>query len=61
VIRDTGWYKSSFSGPGNDMCVEVRLVATTGVGIRDSKNPAGSPFWVPSQAWVSLVTRLTRD
>ena len=25
MIRDTGWFKSSFSGTANDNCVEVRL------------------------------------
>jgi hypothetical protein len=26
--RDTGWFKSSHSGSGNDGCVEVRITET---------------------------------
>ena len=60
TLRDTGWYKSSFSMAGNDNCVEVRHIAT-GVGVRDSKNPAGRSFRVPAVGWASLITLLTRD
>jgi hypothetical protein len=38
-MRDTGWFKSSFSGAANDNCVEVRLTGTA-ARVRDSKSPA---------------------
>lgn len=39
TLRDTGWFKSTFSGTANDNCVEVRLTGS-GTWVRDSKNPA---------------------
>lgn len=58
MVPDTGWYKSSFSNSGGDACVEIRIMPEL-VGVRDSKNPTGRSFWVPTEAWASLVTRLT--
>ncbi|GAA3460967.1 DUF397 domain-containing protein [Saccharothrix longispora] len=52
----TGWFKSSRSGGGSDQCVECRIVAGRGVGVRDSKNPGGGVFWVGSAAWAAFVT-----
>jgi hypothetical protein len=57
-LRDTGWFKSSRSGGANDACVECRIVSGHGVGVRDSKNPAGGAFWVEPAAWSSFVTAL---
>lgn len=37
---DTGWFKSSFIGDGNDQCVECRIIDSVGVLVRDSKNRA---------------------
>ena len=58
---DTGWYKSSFSTSGNASCVEVRIIGTRAVGLRDSKAPAARPFWVRPAAWSSCLAYLTRD
>ena len=38
-MRDTGWFKSTFSTTASDNCVEVRL-SDGGARVRDSKNPA---------------------
>lgn len=68
-VRDTGWFKSSFSGGGNDNCVETRFVSTGGLGgedarttvhVRDSKNTSRS-FEIPSTGWLSLVRGLTGE
>jgi len=37
-MRDTGWFKSTFSGTANDNCVEVRFTEDV-TWVRDSKNP----------------------
>jgi hypothetical protein len=60
VIRDTGWYKSSFSAGGNDTCVEVRIIDSGAVGLRDSKYPAGQPLWVRPAEWAIFLAVLTR-
>jgi hypothetical protein len=51
---DTGWFKSSHSGSGNDTCVEVRLTGDA-VGLRDSKNPDGGALRVDPAAWASFI------
>lgn len=38
-MRDTGWFKSTFSTSGSDNCVEVRFTGDV-ARMRDSKNPA---------------------
>jgi hypothetical protein len=60
MIRDTGWYKSSFSSSGNDTCVEVRIIGST-VGVRDSKDGSGQAFWVRPTTWKLLLEMLNRD
>ncbi|MFD0199302.1 MULTISPECIES: DUF397 domain-containing protein [Saccharothrix] len=54
-LRDTGWFKSSRSAGANDACVECRITADHGVGVRDSKNPAGGTLWVGSAAWSGFL------
>jgi hypothetical protein len=39
TMRDTGWFKSTFSTSGSDNCVEVRFTGEV-ARVRDSKNPA---------------------
>lgn len=55
MMRDTGWFKSSYSAGGSDQCVECRIVTGCGAGVRDSKNPGGGVFWVGSTAWAAFV------
>ena len=52
--QDTGWFKSSYSGSGNDTCVEVRLTGDA-VGLRDSKQPDGGALWVDPAAWAAFI------
>lgn len=54
MIRDSGWFKSSYSDSGGDQCVEVRMVDTV-VGVRDSKCPDGGAVWLPLTSWVAFV------
>lgn len=50
------WRKSSHSGDGNN-CVEVAALPA-GVGVRDSRDPHGSPITVPSTVWRGLVAQV---
>lgn len=61
MIKDTGWYKSSFSSGSQDSCVEVRIVGSAVVGVRDSKDPVGRPCWMRAGAWASLIAHVTRE
>lgn len=54
-MNDTGWFKSSRSAAASDQCVECRMVAGRGVGVRDSKNAGGGALWVGSKAWAAFV------
>jgi hypothetical protein len=47
------WRKSSYSGGGND-CVEVAFVGR-GTAVRDSKDPDGGAFTLPSAGWLGLL------
>ncbi|WP_018683986.1 DUF397 domain-containing protein [Actinokineospora enzanensis] len=53
----TGWFKSSFSLPSNDNCVEVRLTEGEPVSVRDSKNP-GPELAIPASAWAKTLRSL---
>ncbi|WBP92011.1 DUF397 domain-containing protein [Kitasatospora cathayae] len=51
------WFKSSYSGSGNN-CVEVADLTATHFGamaIRDSKNPDGPALLVTPEAFAGLV------
>jgi hypothetical protein len=48
------WRKSSFSGGGNNDCVELALT-TRGGAIRDSKNPSGPVLTMNPTAWNALL------
>lgn len=52
-MRDTGWFKSTFSTSGGDNCVEVRFDGD-GARVRDSKNPAAA-LVVDVPAMVAVV------
>ncbi|WUI02406.1 DUF397 domain-containing protein [Spirillospora sp. NBC_00431] len=52
------WRKSSYSGAATDeVCVEVGDLIS-GVGIRDSKDPAGERLNVTTTAFATLVDRI---
>jgi hypothetical protein len=44
------WRKSSYSGGGNNSCVEVAFAADA-VGVRDSKNTDGPRLAFSAAAW----------
>ena len=49
-LAELQWFKSSHSGSSGD-CVEVAWAADQWIGVRDSKNPAGSALVFTSAAW----------
>lgn len=53
----TVWRKSSYSGDGNN-CVEVAALLPAEVGVRDSKNPQGSPIMISPLVWRDLVAQV---
>lgn len=59
IMRDTGWFKSSYSSGDSDNCVEVRLTSGD-VGIRDSKN-VSAQLSVNGKAWQRFVAGLRSD
>ena len=56
-VRDTGWYKSSYSSADSDDCVEVRITNHE-VGIRDSKNPDGPTVQITTPTWTNFLTHV---
>ncbi|KAA2264077.1 DUF397 domain-containing protein [Solihabitans fulvus] len=57
MARETGWFKSSYSGTADNGCVEVRIREDM-VALRDSKNPAGPSFAVPRASWDGFLNGL---
>ena len=51
----TDWYKSSYSGPNTDACVEVKDVDGGGKLVRDSKNPDGPVLAFTPQEWTAFT------
>lgn len=49
------WFKSSRSQAGKE-CVEVAFLTGGGVGVRDSKNPAGPALVFTPCAWDAFTT-----
>jgi uncharacterized protein DUF397 len=58
-MRDTGWFKSTFSSPASDNCVEVRITEVA-ARVRDSKNPAGGHLVLGRAAFAVLVAGVAR-
>lgn len=57
MTHDTGWFKSTYSGAGNDACVEVRLTPTR-VAVRDSKSPTPTELHLLPTTWSTFLTTL---
>ncbi|WP_407564694.1 DUF397 domain-containing protein [Streptomyces sp. 184] len=55
------WFKSSYSGPDGNECVEVADLGANRVGVRDSKNPSGPVLTFDRSAFADFVTALTAD
>ena len=51
---DTGWFKSSRSGSGNEFCIEVRITASV-TGVRDTKNRTGGSLSLRTADWGTFV------
>lgn len=49
------WFKSSHSAGGSD-CVEVAHLDGGGVGVRDSKNPAGPALVFTASQWDAFLS-----
>lgn len=53
------WFKSSYSSPDGDSCVEVATSRPGTVYVRDSKNEHSPQLTIPSAAWTTFVTYTT--
>jgi Domain of unknown function (DUF397) len=56
MVRDSGWFKSSYSTSGGASCVEVRF--TDSIGVRDSKNRDAGALRLTSAAWATFLSDL---
>lgn len=54
----SGWRKSSYSGSDQGSCVEVLDSYSSGVPVRDSKNPQGPALVIQRSAWSSFVSAI---
>jgi hypothetical protein len=55
IAPEGAWFKSSYSGNGNN-CVEVANLGIIGqVGVRDSKDKQRPALTVPTDAWSAFV------
>ena len=59
-LRCAGWRKSSFSGNGNNNCVEMTRLATGEVAVRNSRDPDG-PTLIYTRAEVEALIRGVRN
>lgn len=57
MSRDTGWFKSSHSSGGSNMCLEVRMTSAN-VYLRDSVNPVGPVLALDNAAWHEFLQGL---
>lgn len=57
MMRDTGWFKSTYSSPASDNCVEVRMTEEA-TRVRDSKNPAGGHLTLDRASFAVFVAGL---
>jgi hypothetical protein len=55
---ELAFHKSSYSG-GNENCVECAADGTTGVAVRDSKNPHGPALRFTGAAFAAFTSALT--
>ncbi|MFB4304623.1 DUF397 domain-containing protein [Actinomadura sp. GTD37] len=58
---ETEWRISTYSGAGNNSCVEVALSVPGVVGVRDSTDPGGPVLVVAPSAWRALTSRIKND
>jgi hypothetical protein len=53
-MRDTGWFKSTYSSPASDACVEVRI-ADVATLVRDSKNPTDGHLTLDRATFAAFI------
>ena len=58
--RSATWFKSSFSGPNGNACVEVALLPE-GVAVRDSKDQGGPVLRFTAQEWIAFLAGVRAD
>ncbi|WP_306356139.1 MULTISPECIES: DUF397 domain-containing protein [unclassified Nocardia] len=56
-LTGAAWFKSSYS-EGSSQCVEVAWLAEGGVGVRDSKDPAGPTLMFAANEWDTFTAGL---
>ncbi|MEU9041005.1 MULTISPECIES: DUF397 domain-containing protein [unclassified Kitasatospora] len=56
-IPTQGWYKSSYSAQATE-CVETGRVVSSGMAVRDSKDPHGPALAFPADAWTAFITAI---
>jgi hypothetical protein len=59
-LRSARWRKSSFSGNGNNNCVEMARLATGEVAVRNSRDPDG-PTLIYTRPEVEALIRGVRN
>ena len=59
-LQSARWRKSSFSGNGNNNCVEMARLATEEVAVRNSRDPDG-PTLIYTRAEVEALIRGARN
>ncbi|UGQ15221.1 DUF397 domain-containing protein [Yinghuangia sp. ASG 101] len=58
-IENRSWRKSSYSGGGDNSCVEVAPLATA-TGVRDSKDRTRGHIEIPENSWATMTAELKR-
>jgi hypothetical protein len=59
-LQGARWQKSSFSGNGNNNCVEVASLPTGEIAVRNSRDPNG-PTLIYTQAEVEALIQGARN
>lgn len=59
TLSGARWFKSSYSGSGNE-CVEVAWLHDATVGVRDSKNPTGPALTFSLADWAAFTAGLRK-
>lgn len=55
------WFTSSYSNNQGGECVETGRMRNGSMAVRDSKNPCGPAFVIPSIPWAEFVDALKND
>ncbi|MFF0521411.1 DUF397 domain-containing protein [Actinomadura nitritigenes] len=58
IPATAAWRKSTYSGSGNDTCVEVSAGVAGVVGVRDSVDPDGPVLGFALSEWRAFTARV---